>query len=204
MIPVLLQPEPHNFDAKVRVPGRRFLTKTPNPTHDEYKKNSFWKQAANELYEAYRHVCAYTCRYVDPVGSIDHFKSKSLHPQLAYEWSNYRLCTHRVNLHKGASADVVDPFLVEPGWFVLDFPSCLVKAGANLDQTMRERVDATIRTLKLNDDDSFVQDRCDYMMDFANGAVSLGHLEKRRPFLAVEIERQGIAQTAASIFKTLL
>lgn len=204
LIPVTLQLEPHNFNAKVRTPGQKFLAKTPTPTHEEFKKNSFWKNAAKEVYEAYSRVCAYTCRYIDvPTGSIDHFNSKSTHPKQAYEWSNFRLCMHRVNGHKGASVDVIDPFAVLPGWFVLDFPSCLVKAGAELDEQMRERVEATIRALKLNDDDTFVQDRCDVMMMFSQGDVALGYLKKHRPFLAVEVERQGIENTAATLFKTL-
>lgn len=204
MIPVTLQLEPHSFNVKVRVPGQKFLAKTPTPTHEEFKRNSFWKNAAKEVYEAYSRVCAYTCRYIDvPNGSIDHFKSKSTHPQQAYEWSNFRLCMHRVNGHKGASVDVIDPFAVLPGWFVLDFPSCLVKAGAGLDEQTRERVEATIRALKLNDDDTFVQDRCDVMMMFAQGDVALGYLKKHRPFLAIEVERQGIEHTAATLFKTL-
>lgn len=201
---MLLQPEPHSFNAKVRVPGQRFLVKTPNPTHDEFKRNNFWKQAAKEVYEAYSRVCAYTCRYIEvPNGSIDHFNSKSAYPQQAYEWSNFRLCLHRVNGHKGAS-EVIDPFSVQPGWFVLDFPSCLVKVGDGLDQPLRERIEATIIALHLNADDSFVQDRCDVMMMYAEGVVALQYLTRRRPFLAVEVERQGITQQiAANLFKTL-
>lgn len=204
LIPVTLQLEPHGFNVKVRIPGQKFLAKTPAPTHEEFKKNSFWKNAAKEVYEAYSRVCAYTCRYIDvPNGSIDHFNSKSTHPQQAYEWSNFRLCMHRVNGHKGASVDVIDPFAVLPGWFVLDFPSCLVKAGAGLDEQTRERVEATIKALKLNDDDTFVQDRCDVMMMFAQGDVALGYLRKHRPFLAIEVVRQGIEHTAATLFKKL-
>ena len=135
-------------------------------------------------------MCAYTCRYIDvPTGSIDHFNSKSAYPQQAYEWSNYRLCMHRVNGHKGSSVDVIDPFAVQPGWFVLDFPSCLVKPGGGIEESIRARVEATIKALKLNDDDSFVQDRCDVMLMFAQGDVALGYLKKHRPFLAIEVER---------------
>jgi hypothetical protein len=204
LIPVALQAEPHSFNLKVRIPGGKFLTKTPSPTHEEFKKNSFWKNAAKEVYEAYSRVCAYTCRYIDvPNGSIDHFNSKSTHPHQAYEWSNFRLCMHRVNGYKGASADVVDPFAVQLGWFVLDFPSCLVKAGDGIDEQTREKVEATIKVLKLNDDDTFVQDRCDVMMMFAQGDVAMGYLRKHRPFLAVEVDRQGIEHTVAALFKTL-
>ena len=57
---------------------------------------------------------------------------------------------------------------------------------------MQHRVLATIKNLKLNDHDSFVQDRCDVMVKFASGDVSLAYLTKRRPFLATEVVRQGI------------
>ena len=205
MIPVKLQTEPHSFDAKVRIPGKKFLAKNPFPTHVDFKTCSFWKLAAKEVYEAYSRVCAYTCRYIqDSNGTIDHFLSKSAHPQLAYEWSNYRLCLHRVNGHKGASTNILDPFAVKLGWFVLDFPSCLVRAGLGLDEPTRDSVNATIRGLKLNEDDSFVQDRSDNMMMFAQQEVALGYLKKYRPFLAAEVERQGIDQAkAAALFKPL-
>lgn len=201
MIPVTLQPEPHGFHLKVRQPGTAFLAGTPNPTHAQFSKASFWKLAAQEVYEAYSRVCAYTCRYIDaPSGSIDHFRSKSAFPQQAYEWDNFRLCMHRVNGHKGVQ-EVIDPFTVLPGWFVLDFPSCLVRPGDGLDDATREKVLATIAALKLNDDDSFVQDRCDVMYMFALGEVTLGYLNKRRPFLAAEVVRQGIEASAAELFK---
>ena len=203
LIPVSLQIEPHNFDVDVRIPGKKFLAKTPNPTSEEFKKNSFWKNIAKEIYEAYSRVCAYTCNYIEaPSGTIDHFKSKSSHPQLAYEWENYRLCVHRVNGYKGVN-DIIDPFIVRPGWFVIDFPSCLVKPGDGLEESIRMQVEETIKILRLNDDDSFVQDRCEMMLMFAKKEVALEFLKKRRPFLAVEIERQGIEHAAAGLFKTL-
>jgi hypothetical protein len=204
LIPVSLQAEPHNFEVAVRVPGKKFLVKAPNPTSEEFKKNNFWKNIAKEIYEAYNRVCAYTCRYIEvPNGTIDHFKNKSSYPQLAYEWENYRLCMHRVNLYKGSN-DIIDPFIVQLGWFIIDFPSCLVKPGEGLAEPIRAQVKKTIKILKLNDDDSFVQDRCDVMMLFAQGDVSIEFLRRRRPFLAVEVERQGIQHTATELFKTLM
>ena len=90
-----------------------------------------------------------------------------------------------------------------PGWFVLDFPSCLVKPGPELDKEIHNQVLATIQALQLNDDDSFVQDRSDVMYMYARGEVSLAYLAKRRPFLAIEVVRQGIQDTAADLFKML-
>jgi hypothetical protein len=204
LIPVLKQQEPAGFDANVRRKGASFLAKFPNPTNNDFKPAQFWKWAAHELYEAYRRICAYSCVYMpSPPGTIDHFLPKSKHPNQAYEWDNLRLASHRMNNNKGNSMDVIDPFLVQPGWFVLDFPSCLVRPGDGLEPELTEQISKTIDILKLNDDDSLVQDRCDMMMDFADGEVTISFLQKRYPFLACEIIRQGIQNTANQIFKRL-
>lgn len=97
--------------------------------------------------------------------------------------------------------NIIDPFNVRAGWFVLDFPSCLVKAGENLPDLLTQQINETIRVLQLNDDDEFVQHRCDMMVDFAEGRVELGFVSKQCPFLASEIMRQGIQTTARDLFK---
>lgn len=107
-----------------------------------------------------------------------------------------------MNTYKADRTDIVDPFSVGPGWFVLDFPSCLVRPGAGLSPQETQEVDTSINALKLNDDDSLVQDRCDVMVMFAKGEVSLAFLEKRYPFLAAEVIRQGIQGNANAIFKS--
>lgn len=203
MIPVQLKAEPATFNNSVRQPGKAFLNTNPTPTSKEFQKNAHWKKSAQDLHAAYSGICAYTCFYLAPYGSTDHFLPKSSHPNEAYEWNNYRLCSHRVNGYKGDSTDVIDPFVVQPGWFVLDVPSCLVKPGDGLSDVVTAQVEATIKRLRLNDDDYFVQERCDLMVDFAIGAVSLVHLTKRYPFLAAEITRQGLQTTAAQVFKGL-
>lgn len=200
-----LQPEPANFDTDVRRPGRRYLQKVSTPNFGQ-KRNKHWTKALDGLHEAYKGICAYTCLYLPSKseGSVDHFRPKSLCPELAYEWGNFRLAQPKVNSHKGDSTDVLDPFAVEAGWFVLDFPSCLVKAGEGIPRHLPKRVKKTIDVLKLNDDDSLVQRRCDIMRAYSNGEMGLSFLRKRYPFIAAEIIRQGIDETTASaLFKTL-
>jgi hypothetical protein len=107
-----------------------------------------------------------------------------------------------MNSHKGDSREVIDPFIVKTGWFVLDVPSCLIRPEKELSQVLRDQIETTIKVLRLNDDDYFVQERCDLMMAFAAGEVSLTYLFRRYPFLASEIERQGLQTTAAMIFKS--
>lgn len=202
MIPVTPKGEPAGFDANVRKRGQAFLAQVPTPTAKQFKDNAHWKWAAKELYEAYERVCAYSCVYLPtPPGTIDHFIPKSRRSAQAYEWSNFRLAQHRMNLYKADSEEVIDPFLVQLGWFVLDFPSCLMKPGEGLSDVDRERVEKTIKVLRFNDDDSLVQERCEIMMAFADAQVGLPFLRKRWPFLAVEIVRHGIQTTAHEIFK---
>lgn len=202
MIPMQMKAEPASFDASVRQPGKEFLKKTPRPTSKEFNRNAYWKNSSNELHAAYSGVCAYSCFYImPPGGTTDHFLPKSTHPEDAYEWSNYRFCSHQMNLNKSDSVEIIDPFIVQPGWFVLDTPSCLIFAGSGLTNILTTQIETTIRILRLNDDDRYVQERCNLMMDFASGDVTLAHLSRRYPFLAAEIQRQNLQTTAADIFK---
>lgn len=198
-----VQPEPPGFDENVRRRGRAFLKVNAAPTSEHFKLHQYWKWAATELYAAYRRTCAYSCMYIPtPNGTIDHFLPKTRRPDRAYEWDNYRLALHRMNLYKGDRTDILDPFSLNDGWFVLDFPSCLVRPGADLTAEQKQQVETTIDVLKLNEDDSLVQDRCDVMVMFARGEVALAFLEKRYPFLAAEVLRQRLQGTADTVFKT--
>jgi hypothetical protein len=203
VIPVEEQHEPSSFNRLVRQRGLRFIAKNPRPTSKQFGRHDYWKAIAKDLHAAYKGICAYRCVYlVEGDFSVDHFLPKSRHPVHAYEWKNYRLAGGRVNRHKDNCEGIVDPFNLESGWFVLDFPSCLVRPSDHLTEEQRNLVERTISVLKLNDDDSFVQDRCDLMVDYSKKNVTHDYLSRRYPFLAVEIERQGIQDTVQMLFKS--
>jgi hypothetical protein len=199
VIPVSRQPEPSNFDRNVRQPGQRYLAGNPSPKFKGRCK--YWTNTTKELNAAYKQMCAYSSMHLATPGTVDHFIPKSRCPKLAYEWDNYRLASQRMNTHKGDSRDVIDPFVVQPGWFVMDFPSCIIKAGPGLPRLRVKQITKTIKALKLNDDDYLVQGRCNMMLHFAKGEITLSFLEQRYPFLASEIVRQGIETTAHTLFK---
>jgi hypothetical protein len=202
VIRVVSKPEFPAFGARVRVPGAAFLATCPSPTSEQFRKNNFWSRAARELHAAYAGVCAYTAMFLPEQGTVDHFLPKALHPQLAYEWSNFRLAGGRVNNCKGNLVGIVDPFDVEDDWFYMDIPACLLRPNPVLAQLLRSRIAQTINSLRLNDDDSYAQERCNILMEYARGDVSLGFLERRYPFLAKEVKRQNLDQpTLLSIFK---
>lgn len=196
MIRVAMAPEYPDFDAEVRIPGTAFLSECPNPTSEQFRKKNFWNRAARELHAAYSGICAYTAMYLPEQGSVDHFRPKSTFPLLAYEWSNFRLASGRVNNSKGNQADIIDPFEVENDWFYLDIPACLLKPNPNLAKAMRAKINGTINSLRLNQDDNYVQERCNILIDFARGDISENFLNRRYPFLSKEVTRQGLDQGA--------
>ena len=194
MIFVREQPEPPQFDADVRTPGQRFLRQTRSPTTDEWRSRSYWRKVLMEMHGAYMGICAYTCHWIAyDTGSatVDHFVAKSIEPELAYEWSNYRLACGRMNGRKGKHEDVLDPFKLPRRVFELDFPSLqIVPSGANAGD-LHAQAESTIERLSLNDELS-VKARLVYVRLYCASDISLGFLEHNAPFIFYEIVRQNL------------
>jgi len=203
MIPVQKKVEPSNFDTLVRQPGMKFLRSNPSPTSKDWKTHRYWKNVSDEICSAYNQTCSYLGEWISKPGSIDHFIPKSRQPNLAYEWDNYRLCDPKINNYKGDN-DVADPFGIKVGWFVLDLPSCLIKPGTGLSREEEQLVQKTIDILKLNDNDDFVQSRCDILVFYSREEVTFNFLTARYPFIASELQRQGIVETVKTMFKSLI
>jgi hypothetical protein len=204
MIPVKRQNEPENFNNDVRIKGLRFLGRNPHPTSKEFGKHNYWKNINSELYRLYKGICAYTGEWFSGSQSnvsIDHFIPKTIAPRLAYEWDNYRLTTQKINNNKGDIIGLIDPFEVQFGWFILDFPSCLIKPNSDLPITEYEKVKFTIKVLKLNSDDEIVQNRCNIIIYFINGDISFKFLKERYPYIAYELERQDLIDNIQDYFK---
>ncbi|MCY4399678.1 MAG: hypothetical protein OXE96_10110 [Gemmatimonadetes bacterium] len=177
----------------------QFLQTNPNPSNRHFRNRNYWNRAKSELRRAYKR-CAYTSQRIrgDDV-SVDHFLPKAKYPQLAYEWDNYRLARPKLNRNKADSEGVADPFQVGTGWFVLDCPSCLILKGDNLDANTRDKVSATIRMLKLNSDE-LVAERCRWLVDLADNLISFDYVKREYPFLASEVDRQGIGGQLKTLF----
>ena len=200
MIRVQAKTEYPEFDRQVRRKGRRFLKSYPNPNSKQFRKHTYWNAALKELYAAYDHLCAYTTRELVQTGSVDHFRPKSKYPHLAYEWDNYRLARQTINSRKADSEDVIDPFEVCEGWFILDMPSCLIKPGQDIAQEIRDAVNTTIDVLGLNSDERLVEERCRLLVNLADGNITLKYLESHCPFLSTEVRRQQVHDSLKQIF----
>ncbi len=188
MIHVDAAPEPEDFDLRVRQPGRAALSAGKDPLPD------YWRRCLPELLARYGRVCAYCCIYIPRVvggPSVEHLAPKSKHPDLAYEWRNYRLVCALMNSRKRDFEDVLDPFDVETGWFELLPPTWQVTPRRGLDADTRQAVVETIERLELNDAECREQREEDYLA-YAEAAITFTWLAKVNPFVAREVDRQGL------------
>jgi len=143
---------------------------------------------------AYEQRCAYLAMFIEHTGNptVDHVIPKSFAWKKVYEWSNYRLCTGIVNSKKGELLGLVDPVEAKRGWFELDLASFRVVCGASAPETLREKINATLPLLNLRD--CWLQRKRyveDYQLGPGNKGIDLGYLERRAPFIASELRRQG-------------
>ena len=201
MIPVHPQPEPLTFDSIVRSPGRRFLRRNPNPTNRDWKKAPYWQKSLPDLYNAYGGICAYCAEWIPPntgEASVDHFVPKSIQPNMAYEWSNFRLAARRFNALKENSTDLIDPITLSPDWFILDIPSLQIKPNSNISNADATRVTRTITALRLNDERS-INSRERWIRDYCRKLFNFDYLMQNAPFIAYELERQGLKDQIINI-----
>ncbi len=210
MIPVIPAPEPPSFDVNVRRPGLAAIEELlgnapakqrPGPRRAKVAEEAsripasklppYWRRAIPDMLVAYERRCAYLAMYFEPATSqptIDHAIPKSYAWDKVYEWSNYRLCAAIVNAMKGELLTLVDPFQIRSGWFELNLKTLRVERGARAPKTSWRKIDAT---LPLLNDAACVDQRTEYVAQYLSGGINLQFLERRAPFIALELRRQG-------------
>ncbi|NVJ03349.1 hypothetical protein HV824_35365 [Myxococcus sp. AM009] len=178
----------------------------------DLRRHPYWTRALPVLHAAYGGICAYACFYIEPLcgPTVDHFVAMvSTEHRQAYEWDNYRLACSRMNARKREFANVLDPCMVEDGWFVLNLGTFKVEPAVGLAPEVEARVRETIERLGL--DSREYQHMCRRYFDsywspaVAHQPVPLWSLERDAPFLAREMRRQGRirdADVAASVSAT--
>jgi len=214
LIPVVFhETPPADFEIKVRGPGLRAITEMvgeevmPKRPGRKRKKIAerredlpggcypdFWTRVLDELFEAYSGICGYCCLYIEPgTGdpTVDHMVPKSLNWQFVYEWQNYRLACGQMNTNKDQSVDVFDPFEVGEGFFALELIEFQVVPGPRAAGEILSRVQRTIEILKLDQASKISRQMKTYYDDYFAGLIKWGYLERRAPFLAQEMRRQG-------------
>ncbi len=213
MISVAPQPEPVDFDERVRQPGLSALAELvgeeplrqrPGPRREPVAQRredlrgtdfpEFWTRALPSLYELYGGYCAYLAVRIDEVTgarNVDHFVARTVDWRLAYEWSNYRLSAQRMNGRKGVHGDVIDPFLLQPGTFRLEVVTGRIYATPDLSEPDRENACRTIKRLGLDDYDCRKMRQLHYQY-YCQYDWSEDFFQQHSPFVWAEAARQGL------------
>lgn len=212
MIPVPLAEEPPAFDARIRqrgldaiaeLVGEAPTVRRPGPRRtavatrrEEIPPESFppfWREALDDMLDAYGRLCAYTALYIargTGTPSVDHVVPKSKSWDRVYEWSNYRLACLRVNARKSDLDLLLDPCTITDGLFALELVAFQVKPAEGASGADVAAVEATVETLGLNARD-FCRAREEWATAYREGEITLSFLERVAPFVAGEMRRQG-------------
>jgi hypothetical protein len=171
----------------VRQPGNAWLQQHPHAN----RPRDFWSQFKPLLAEVFHNRCGYAAMY-EPIGTIDHYLSCKNHPELAYEWDNYRFASSWINSSKQDVDDqVLDPFLVEDGWFEILLPSLQLVMTDAIPDTELERATFTLERLHLRDSETIIRQRQSWYEMYQQGKLPLDGLEQVAPLIARAIRKQG-------------
>lgn len=198
MIPVQAQPEPADFDTKVRARGARSLRAKDIdpalPLPADKKLSTFWRDCLDDLYREYNQTCAYLAVHIErAVGGVtaDHFVAKSQLPGQAYEWSNFRLASAIVNARKCDFDDVLDPFVLAADWFRLELVTGHIYPNPGIDRADQVRVHQTITRVDL-DNERNREMRARHFQEYCQGDYTADFLRRRSPLVYLEAQRQGV------------
>lgn len=197
MIPVNPAPEPPNFHAWVRQPGKAWihaqgfagLARAPPRT----RVQPYWTRCLPDLLAAYDRICSYaSLRIPGVVGapSTEHFAPKSRALPHAYEWINYRLACAKLNARKNNFTDVLDPFTLAPDTFRLNTLNGSIYPNPQLPPGDLAAAERTRDRLKL-DDLEMRETRLFLITKYLNGDFSEAHLKSESPFIWLELQRLG-------------
>jgi hypothetical protein len=210
MIPISPASEPLDFDAKVRQKGLSAIDemvgrppRVPHrgPRHRPIAARErdippdrfppYWRDALDDLLQSYHRRCAFLALYLEHGtgnASVDHMLPKSKRWNQVYEWLNYRLCAATINARKTDMTNLIDPFACQPDWFALELVGFQVTRGAMAPALRAAAIDATLALVNTPDCCSA---REEYVVSYEANHIDLPYLERRAPFIAQELRRQG-------------
>lgn len=183
-------PEPNWFDINCRQNGLAWLGKNP----DCKRPKDFWSPFRLELAKGFSDRCGYGAMWISS-GTVDHLVSVNANKALAYEWSNYRYVEGWINSckNKRIEAEILDPFVVESGWFEILLPSLQLVISDTIPAAFKQRAENTLNWLHLRDDERILKQRRAWYQQYQEDGLSLEGLRKKAPLIAAAVEKQSAA-----------
>lgn len=188
-----------SYEEKVLSPGRRWLREnaspTTAPTAPRARKSppDYWRRIQPELAEAFQRRCVYTAIKICGDGVVDHFVSIDEDLGQAYEWDNFRYCTHWVNSRKRnlRSTQLLDPLEIEDKWFEIVLPSLELRVTERCPEPLRARAQFMLEKLGLANGERAMQTRRDwYEIYRPEDPQTLALLDEWAPLLSRAIRKQ--------------
>lgn len=204
MLRVEVVDEPPTFDRDVRQKGLSWMKDQGIDLNGELpegvKLRPFWRACVDELREVFDRRCCYSGHYMrkSEVVPVEHAVPKSLRPDLAYEWSNYRYASQRINGRKGTKI-VLDPacFPADREVYHLDFVTGAIFPNPALMAdlpTLYRMAEKTVEDLEL-DDGLYRDERMEVWnmyLSSSRGGPEREQLKKTNNFVWQEAIRQGL------------
>ncbi|UZE22974.1 hypothetical protein LOY67_23670 [Pseudomonas sp. B21-056] len=189
MIPVAKPDEPDDFEKNVRTPGNQWLKDNPGAA----RPSPFWNKCATELADHYSNLCGYAAMLDPTGGTLDHYLSYKHHPELAYEWSNYRFASGTLNsIKKTADDTVLDPHEVGAGWFEIILPSLQMCTTDAIPAAYRAKAEYTLKRLNLRDGERIIRWRQSWYSMYKRKKLPLEGLREVAPLIADAVEKAGV------------
>lgn len=187
MIPVGKVPEPAEFDRRARAPGNQWLADNPNSTQ---RPPALWNDFTPDLSKGFRGLCGYAAMLDPTGGTVDHYLSYKNYPHLAYEWGNYRFASGTLNSSKKNADDtILDPYLVQAGWFEILLPSLQMRVTDTVPAALRTKAEYTLTRLKLRDGERIIRWRQSWYEMYKSGNLTLDGLREVAPLIAEAVEK---------------
>lgn len=180
-------PEPTRFDQECRKKGLEWLRENPNCG----RPRDLWSPFRLDLAKGFCDRCGYSAMWISS-GTVDHFVSVNANKALAYEWSNYRYIEGWINSSKNKCDEqkILDPFLVQSGWFEILLPSLQLVTTNAIPDAFKQQAGYTLERLHLRDDERIIRQRRAWYELYQSGELSLEGLRRMAPLIAAAVEKQ--------------
>lgn len=189
--------EPAGFDARCRQKGLQWLADHPKATRKgNTRPRDYWSPFKSQLADAFCDLCAYGAMY-EPVGTVDHFEPVDANEVRAYDWDNYRLASAWINSSKNKRTAVLDPLLVQEGWFEVLLPSLqLVMVAEKVPAHLQALAEQTLTDLHLRDDERVLRQRRAWLRKYEEGKLTLDGLRELAPLIAAAVEKRAASKVS--------
>jgi hypothetical protein len=200
VIPFAPQAEPATFDAVCRIPGNNWLAANPDYKDRPSPKNrprDYWSNFELDLCIAFNGMCGWCAMRIMTKGEVDHFIPVATLKQtgqdhLAYEWSNFRYIEGWIN-QKKLNSSVLDPFVVQDGWFEIALPSLQLLPTHKIPEHHLTLALFTLKRLGLQNHEVIVRYRQNWFDLYIRNELNLDGLRKQAPLIAEAVERDLLA-----------